>query len=291
MMMMSNTNSSLDHSNDHTRAKTAKPNDRQESVQMPCHRSHFGINLISRAGLPVRPLWPNSKKRCSVSSVLVDAIQVSTHPSTVDCHEDNDCCPQIDDATSVSTTDTVPAEKKVHFDLLQTEELEPNPLYLLDDETIEALWYSNDERKSMKLNRDNALCFGSDNEDWRDEMKSIIHFCNQAILRSTYEPEDLKERAKPVLSQYRGLEGHGFPQLLAMRRKHMDSVMMHIARIPKKMPEELRDRMVAARSLQYSRPSTILALILAQVDAAEVHQMLSHELQGERSDITSLVYR
>jgi hypothetical protein len=256
-----NSNSTLDLCKVNARAIIARSQDRAG------HRAHFGINLISKAGLPVRLLSPNSKEKFSVSSVIVDAIQIVTCPST-ECHEDGVCWPKIDEA-SVSTTDTTPVEKKVRFNLLQTKEFEPNPLYLLDEKAIAALWYSDAERKSMKFNRDDALCFASDNQDWRDEMDALIQFCTQAIPELTYHSDDLKEKAKSVLPEYRGLEVHGLPKLSAMRQKHMNNVLVYSARIPKKMPEDLRGRMVAARSLQYSRPFTIIALILAKADEAE----------------------
>jgi hypothetical protein len=259
--MMSTTNPSFDLSKAIT---DAKHHDSPESVRMAGHRAHFGINLIRTTSLPVRLLSPNSKKRFSVSSVIVNAIQISTSPST-ECCEDK----HRSDTTSVATVDTIHIEKKVHFDLLPTEEFEPNPLYLLDDETIPALWYSDDDYKSMKSNRDIALSSVSDNQNWKQCMDILIHFCVHVNLQSTNDPVSLKEKAKSVLPEYRGLEVQGLPILSAMRRKHMNSVLMHVSRIPKKMPEDLRDRIVAARSLEYSRPFTNLALILAQADARE----------------------
>jgi hypothetical protein len=112
--------------------------DRPESIRTAGHRAHFGINLIRHARLPVRFLSPNSKKRLAVSSVIVDAIQISSSLST-DCHKDDYPHSHSDESTSILTDDTTPVEKKVHFALLQTEELEPNPLYLLDDETCAGL--------------------------------------------------------------------------------------------------------------------------------------------------------
>jgi hypothetical protein len=265
---MSKTSSSVCLSDASAGAMFVKSLDRPESIRTAGHRAHFGINLIRHARLPVRLLSPNCKNRLAVSSVIVDAIQISSSLST-DCHKDDYPHSHSDETTSVLTDDTTPVEKKVHFALLQTEELEPNPLYLLDDETCASLWYSEHERSSMKFRRDQALYFTSDSKDWRDGMNAIIHFCSQAIPLSSYDVEDVKEKAKLVLPRYRGLEVHGLPELSTLRRKHVKRVLMHMARIPKKMPQELRDRMVAARSMEYSRPCTILARILAEADAVE----------------------
>lgn len=263
-MMRDCSNSSLDKPN--AGGAVVKPHDLSELSRTDGQRAHFGIKLVRKPALPFNLWSPNHKKRQSVISLIDDAIQISTSPVR-DVDVDSASCHQSDETASVSTIETT--QKKVNFDLLRTEEFEPNPLHLLDDETIAAAWYSDDERLSMKFNRDNALGFGSDNQEWVDGMNALIHFCYQAIPQSTYDPEDLKEKARTILPKYRGLEVHGLPPLSAMRRKHMSSVLMHIARIPKKIPDDLRDRMVSARSLQYSRPFTLLALILAQADAEE----------------------
>lgn len=261
---MSHCNSSKNTSGARAVAKQIDQDDTDRSVN---ERARFGIRLIRRANLPAYLLSPSSKKKHNIASVIADAIQISTS----DDHEEDDCCRKLEDENpSVRTIDTTPVDKTVNFDLLQTEEFDAS--YDLDDETIADGWYSDDERMSMKFNRDNALAFGEDNQEWIDSMNSLIHYCNYAIPQSTYDPEELKEKAKDLPAKYRGLEVQGLPQLSAMRRKHTNSVLMHVARIPKKMPEDLRDRMVSARSLQYSRPLALLALILAQADAEEARR-------------------
>ncbi|KAG7338647.1 hypothetical protein IV203_020731 [Nitzschia inconspicua] len=235
-----------------------------EKSNRPANQQHrFRIRLTRKTNLPVSLISPNSKKTHSVASVINDAIHISSSQLS------NKGCSLHDDVSSVVTTATTHVEKRVSFDLLQTEEFDTNLSYVLDDETIATLWYSEDERISMKFNRDNALDSGLEKKEWIDGIKNLLHYCNQAVPQSTYDPEDLRGKAKALLPKYRGLEAHALPQLTAMRRKHMHSILMHIGRIPKKMPEDLRDRMVSARSLQYSRPLTLFALVLAQADAQE----------------------
>ncbi|KAG7338636.1 hypothetical protein IV203_020740 [Nitzschia inconspicua] len=240
-----------------------KPYGLEESSRPANQRHRFGFRLTRIPNLPVSLFSPKSKKTHTVTSVLNDAIRISS-PDL--CN--TDYCLN-DDKSSVVTIATTPVKKSVNFDLLQTEEFGTNPPYILDDETIATLWYSEDERMSMKFNRDNALDSGLEKKEWIDGMNTLIHYCNQAIPQSTYDPEDLKGKAKALVPTYRGLESHGLTQLTALRRKHMNSVLEHIERIPKKIPKDLRDRMVSARSLQYSRPLTLLALVLAQADAQE----------------------
>ncbi|KAG7371874.1 hypothetical protein IV203_018016 [Nitzschia inconspicua] len=166
---------------------------------------------------------PKSKKTHTVASVLNDAIDISS-PDL--CN--TDYCLH-DDTSTVVAVATSPAEKNVNFDLLQTEEFDTNPSHILDDEMVAKLWYSEDERMSIKLNRDNALDFG--------------------------------------LQKKNGAKGTGISWTSTVNGSA--SKAHEQRRIPKKIPEDLRDRMVSARSLQNSRPLTLLALVLAQADARE----------------------
>ena len=197
----------------------------------------------------------------SVKSLLKEAIHISLD----------------DDATvSTSASTAVSSDTKVSFDTSQNEEVPANEEHALTDDVIAACWWSEDERRRFKANKDSALqvCHVNEKHKWKGAMQSLFDFCNHAPLHFNWSQDDLQAKASTVSgADFRGLETEGASSLTGMRKKHASNVLTYTARVPKRLPQDLRDRMISARSLQYSRPHMLFAQVMAQVDRAAVLEM------------------
>jgi hypothetical protein len=175
-----------------------------------------------------------------------------------------------DDVTvSTATSATSSGEKKVHFDTSHNQEFASNEEHCLTDEVCAAAWYSEDERIRMKTNRDSELkaCSQAKKDNWTESLKQLFNFCHQAPLHFTFAEEDLRAKASTVSdTDFRGLETEASAMITAARKNHATNVLTYTSRVPKRLPLDLRDRMISARSLQYSRPHMLFAQVMARVD-------------------------
>ncbi|KAL3902757.1 MAG: hypothetical protein SGARI_005686, partial [Bacillariaceae sp.] len=206
------------------------------------------------------PLF-GQKRSTNVKSLLKEAIHIS-----------------LDDDATVSTaaSTAVSSETKVSFDTSQNIEIPSNEEHALTDEVIATCWWHEDERRSFKANKDSALqaCSVSEKESWTEALRTLFDFCNHAPLHFTWTEEDLQAKASTMQgTELRGVESDGAPALSGMRKKHAANVLTYTARVPKRLPQDLRDRMISARSLQFSRPHLLFAQAMAQVDRNAVLEM------------------
>jgi hypothetical protein len=89
----------------------------------------------------------------------------------------------------------------------------------------------------------------------------VIMRCNQS-----YTVHDMDAEVSLIHDEIRGVETNVAPILNHLRRKHSQAVLHYMHRIPQHFNLHLRQRMLASRSMQLSRPLTIFAYVLAQAD-------------------------
>lgn len=185
-------------------------------------------------------------------------------------------------STSASTASS---DKKVYFDTSHNQEIAANEEHYLTDEICGNCWFSEEQRAFMKINRDADLqdCNEEEKERFSEALKQLVHFVHHAPVHYHFTQDDLRAKASTVsTTDLRGLEIEAAPLLTAMRKKHAANVLAYTERVPKRLPQDLRNRMVSARSLQYSRPHMLFAQVMAQVDRNAVLEMEETSLTGLR---------
>ncbi|KAL3922797.1 MAG: hypothetical protein SGILL_002010 [Bacillariaceae sp.] len=194
----------------------------------------------------------------TITSLIADALHI------IDTRQDQSQC-KDDEVTVASTvsSSSFHVGKKVRFDT-SLNEMIANEEHCLTDEICAAAWYNEEERRSMKSKREIGQ---SEEKEWKQSLSQVLEFCDHAPLHFNFTEEDLQEKAKSVFeTEFRGLEGDTVAMLTSMRRKHSSNVLTYTDRVPKKLPQDLRDRMIATRSLQFSRPQLLFAQVMAQID-------------------------
>jgi hypothetical protein len=221
--------------------------------------SYFKATSLSPQSL-VRMMGWRTKGSQALLKALPTSLDEEGLCSTADCvqraiHENQ----QVNKAT-IHT----PPSRKIRFDLCRNQTFPAESHCLIDDEIRAAWWTSRDcENATMVYTQQVINCL-SDHPDAVEDLQHVISLCNQSSS-DTLEDKDAHSQI-PLLA--RGMEADVAPVLKTSRRKHANAVMDYAAKIPKQLPSDLRDRMLSARSLQYSRPHKILAHVLGQADHA-----------------------
>jgi hypothetical protein len=157
-----------------------------------------------------------------------------------------------------------PPSRNIRFDLSRNQTFPAASHCLTDDEIRAAWWTPRDCENATMVYMQQVIECRLDHPDAVEDLQHVISLCNQSSS-DTLEDKDAHTQI-PLLA--RGMESDVAPLLKTLRRKHANAVMDYIGKIPKQLPSDLRDRMLSARSLQYSRPHKILAHVLGQADHA-----------------------
>jgi hypothetical protein len=162
-----------------------------------------------------------------------------------------------------ATTGTPPS-RNIRFDLSRNQTFPAESHCLIDCEIRAAWWTPRDFESATMVYMQQVINCLSDHPDAVEDLQRVISLCNQSSS-DTLEDKDAHTQI-PLWA--RGMEADVAPLLKTLRRKHANAVMDYIGKIPKQLPSDLRDRMLSARSLQYSRPQKIFAHVLGQADHA-----------------------
>lgn len=199
-----------------------------------------------------------SIKRSSISSLIDSAIEVSRGISSGH---------RVHISPEASNEEIT---RRVNFDLSQTQTY-PQQMRLdfISDEERRAVWYTQEEQKAMVIEYKKSLGFCRVKEqDWVKEMvHDVVSPCNQSHS-NRLDQKEFQLAVRTIRSDYRGMEADAIPLLKALKRKHRRNVLAYTTDgIPKGLPVDLRERMLAARSLQYSRPHKLFAEVSGYADA------------------------
>jgi hypothetical protein len=201
-------------------------------------------------GLPIE-----SSPRYSSSQGTLDIIRDALHE--VQALNNNDACAPL-----------VPS-KCVRFHLDLNNEIEPDSTPLSNDEIAQSWWRPHEYRASVDLYSKEVRSYVENHEESVSELLSIVSQCNQSSC------DELNEKSRDSFcesSAPRGAESDVVPVIKFLRSKHRDAVMGYIYKIPKHLKPDLRERMLCARSIQYSRPHKMLARLLGEADALSCKQ-------------------
>jgi hypothetical protein len=276
-----------------------------------------GLSLIRQASL-TSIISPRPRSE-SVRSIIDNAISISTSnsasavetatvtpifkPKKLDSivSSSNHTTASTVSSASTASSDDVSAvvqrrqqqqKQHVYFDLSKTHVIHANPTHFLTEQVCIDAWYTPEEFFRMRRTHDNLLAVfqRKDKQALIEQMNEVVQFCNQAPQAVRLNQDDLADAARRILPKTRGLEAQVLPVLGGMTRKHMKSVMDYIDKIPKKLRPELRDRMLSARSMQYSRPHALLAEILGRADAEIAKQCMAEDTTSSASATADAAY-
>lgn len=162
------------------------------------------------------------------------------------------------------------AKKRVYFNLHLNHEIEADSASPLSDDEIEQAWWRpRDYKASADLYSKEVRSYIENHKNSVDDLIEIVSQCNQS------SHDELNERIEYSFcasSIPRGAESDLAPVIKLLRCKHRDAVMGYVNKIPKHLKPDLRERMLCARSIQYSRPHKMLARLLGEADALSCKQ-------------------
>jgi hypothetical protein len=155
-------------------------------------------------------------------------------------------------------------KKEVRFNTAENQVILPCHGGLTEEE-IETSWWSHEEySNSLHKFRVSIQRFYDTQEDAVKKLNRVVSLCNQASS-DTSNLEDATARLV-IVPECRGMEADLTPALKSSRRRHATIVLEHLQKIPSHLPEEMRERMLSARSMQLSRPHKVFARVLGDAD-------------------------
>jgi hypothetical protein len=162
----------------------------------------------------------------------------------------------------MSINPTTRMKKEVRFNTAENQVLLPS--HELTEEEIEKSWWSHEEYSaSLQKFRVSIQRFYDTQKDSVKQLNHLVSLCNQASSDTSLE--DATARFL-IVSECRGMEADLAPALKSSRRRHAAIVLEHLQKIPSRFPEDLRQRMLSARSRQLSRTHKVFARVLGDAD-------------------------
>jgi hypothetical protein len=200
----------------------------------------------------------STSTRSVVDRILHQAVHISTSTSSLSTTSS-----YSDDADSCSS------RRRVSFRPCRNEIFPAEQQCLTDEEIENAWWNKKHNADAIILYRNQVrACFKNDEES----VKDLAHVVSMCYKSSSEQLEDMETAKSMLPMDIRGLESEVAPMLKTSRRKHSEGVLQYVHKIPNHLPADLRERMLSARSMQYSRPFKILAHVIGEADAAFVKQ-------------------
>jgi hypothetical protein len=197
----------------------------------------------------------STSTRSMAEHILHQAVHISTSSlsTTSSCSDDTVSCSRRRVSFRPCRNEIIPAEQQC-----------------LTDEEIENAWWNKKHNADAIILYRNQVraCFKND----ENSVKELAHVVSMCYKSSSDQLEDMETAKSMFPMDIRGLESEVAPMLKTSRRKHSEGVLQYVHKIPKHLPADLRERMLSARSMQYSRPFKILAHVIGEADAAFLNQ-------------------
>jgi hypothetical protein len=160
--------------------------------------------------------------------------------------------------------------RRVQFDFEATHVIESDLDGGLTAEDIDNGWYSAIEWESMYAVYDHELSEGELAVQWQEDLVEVVAMCNRQA--GCVPGKRAIERAviclaEPDAAAQRGFEAEFIPHLVECRDIHRHHVLEFAERMQQKnLSQDLKDRLIASRSIQFSQTHSMFAQILGQVD-------------------------
>ena len=159
--------------------------------------------------------------------------------------------------------------RRVHFDFEATHVVESDLDGGLTDEDIANAWYDDDEWNDMYYVHDYDMAEAEHAYQWQDDLMNVVLMCQQVgrMPAGRALEHSIICLAQPDASAQRGFEAEFMPVLVGCRDRHRAQVLNFYDRIQHKhLSPELKDRLLASRSIQFSQTHNFFAQIIGQVD-------------------------
>lgn len=171
-----------------------------------------------------------------------------------------------------ANTFSLPSGKKGVRFCLDKNQIIPRTEHSLSPEDIESCWWTPEERETAKQSYQDEVRKCQNSED--ESLETLLHTINQCNQCSsdhlTHQDNAVRCIAQSTIP--RGLESDVATISRQLRRKHNRAVLEYTQKIPKQLRSDMKEQMLAARSLQFSRAHKILARIFGQVDSISCNE-------------------
>jgi hypothetical protein len=199
---------------------------------------------------------PTSSSKDLEHSGCADFIDAALH-IVVSC---NDTSFRSSDA--MRPEPTTPVKKEVRFNKAENQVIPPS--HGLTGEEIGNSWWSHKEVSvSVQKFHVGIKRFYDTQKASVKKLNYVASLCNQASSDSSLEDATARFLVVP---ECLGMEADLTAALMSSRARHSAIVLEHLQKIPSHFPEDLRQRMLSARSMQLSRPHKVFARVLGDAN-------------------------
>jgi hypothetical protein len=197
---------------------------------------------------------PTSSSKDLEHSGCADFIDAALHIVVLDT--------SFSSSDAMSPEPTTPKKKEVRFNTAEKQIILPS--HRLTGEEIGNSWWSHKEiSASVQKFHVGIKRFYNTQKGTVKKLNYVASLCNQASSDTSLE--DATARFL-VVSECLGMEGDLTAELMSSRARHSAIVLEHLQKIPSHFPEDLRQRMLSARSMQLSRPHKVFARVLGDAN-------------------------
>ena len=177
----------------------------------------------------------------------------------------------------------VSQKRSVHFDLTSNQTIPSTLTNGLTNEDIANMWWAEEEANASMLEaRTTIHAFVQENKQAIKEFHNLVTICNgisrddaldsnneqkQNYAQCTFSSSSSNNTSSSIT--IRGYEMDVIPILKVIRKKHVQSVVQHSKKVPKRLSLEMKERMISQRSVQLSRPLRLLSQIIGTADEKE----------------------
>ena len=207
--------------------------------------------IRSLGKLPI--LSSEDLEHSSCADIVDAALNVAVELSGNDSFSSDDSSPEP----------TTPMKKEVRFNTAENQVILPS--HRITEEEIENSWWSHKEYTASLQNfRVGIQRLYDTQQDSVNKLNHVVSLCNQASSDTSLEDPTARFLIVP---ECHGMEADLTPAFKCSRKRHSAVVLQHLQNIPSHFPEDLRQRMLSARSMQLSRPHKVFARVLGDANA------------------------
>lgn len=291
---------SFGHQDHHGHVVQPKPNTSMKQ-QQPFYLPRSCLKIPVSVSVPSDLNKKRATRDNDVSSLVLNALQVIT-PEDVDddladqrpennllIDEDYEYDLQRSSSLSSSTSSSSSSsstflasptttqrkqQSRVHLNLDANRVFDPTLVDGLTVEDVLDAWYDEEEWDVMFFRYENQLEEGQTAEQWHKDLHRVANMCHQlGVVTNKGDWETcvgmLARNDEAVL--HRGLEAEVIPLWQRWRDRHRRNVLEFATHLQaKELSQDMKDRMIAARSMQFSQTHKMMAQVLAQADAMVV---------------------
>lgn len=170
------------------------------------------------------------------------------------------------------------------------------PLDIFTDEELESGWWTKEETrlnyknaKSKSLQFRDSITASTEAElaTLSEDFNELFRLCNETSSVSKVAAAECNRSISKIPDDCRGLERIIHPLLSSYRAKHVQHLLQIQSKIPAKIDQSNREKILCVKSLQTSKPCRMFAKYLGYRDATHVAEIVRDELGLSNEEATS----